>query len=305
MCGDDDKVRTGLLPGKKQVYIVVAGDLVHQRILKDRETVAKTDDDIAPEVFPCLQKEAVGPFGGMLRRQLRKDAVDLVDAFIGEDLIDVSEAALLQRKKIAAGILQIADIVDKCHQEVQFRTAPEVIRLLGAGGILNDGVGHGGYKVRICFQSRKAVPTVRVRHIEEIDRLDIEAMLPKIRRKVFKEFAFGVGHDNGFRVSAAASLRAAHEEGNDKASGLIGAGCADAEDVIVFPRLHAVRHVGGVFFRIIRPRLNASKEHSGNFFGAAQLQMLSKLLFCRKSGGAVSAVRQDIKAAGVPGKFVA
>ena len=40
-------------------------------------------------------------------------------------------------------------------------------------------------------------------------------------------------------------------------------------------------HVGGVFFRIIRPRLNASKEHSGNFFGAAQLQMLSKLLFCR------------------------
>ena len=284
---------------------MVAGDLVHQRILKDREPVAKADDDVAPEVFSCFQKEAVGAFGGMLRRQLRKDAVDLVDAFIGEDLIDVSEAALLQRKKIAAGILQIADIVDKCHQEVQFRTAPEVIRLLGAGGILNDGVGHGGYKVRICFQSRKAVPTVRVRHIEEIDRLDIEAMLPKIRRKVFKEFAFGVGHDNGFMVSAAASLRAAHEEGNDKASGLIGAGCADAEDVIVFPRLHAVRHVGSVFFRIIRPRLNASKEHSGNFFGAAQLQMLSKLLFCRKSGGAVSAVRQDIKAAGVPGKFVA
>lgn len=82
MGGDDDKVRTGLLPGKKQVYIVVAGDLVHQRILKDRKTVAKTDDDIAPEVFSCLQKEAVGAFGGMLRRQLRKDAVDLVDAFI-------------------------------------------------------------------------------------------------------------------------------------------------------------------------------------------------------------------------------
>ena len=284
---------------------MVAGDLVHQRILKDRETVAKADDDIAPEVFSRLQKEPVWSLGRMLRRQLRKDAVDLVDAFIGEDLIDVSEAALLQRKKIAAGILQIADIVDERHQEVQFRTAPEVIRLLGAGGILNDGVGHGGYKVRICFQSRKAVPTVRVCHIEEIDRLDIEAMLPKIWCKVFKEFALGVGHDNGFRVSAAASLRAAHEEGNDKASGLIGAGCADAEDIIVFPGLHAVRHVGSVFFRIIRPRLNASKEHSGNFFGAAQLQMLSKLLFCRKSGGAVSAVRQDIKAAGVPGKIVA
>ena len=106
-------------------------------------------------------------------------------------------------------------------------------------------------------------------------------------------------------VSAAASLRAAHEEGNDKASGLIGAGCADAEDVIVFPGLHAVRHVGSVFFRIIWPRLNASKQHSGNFFSAAELQMLSKLLFCRKSGGAVSAVRQDIKATGIAGELIA
>ena len=82
MCGDDDKVGAGLLPGKKQVYIVVAGDLVHQRILKDRETVAKADDDIAPEVFSRLQKEPVWSLGRMLRRQLRKDAVDLVDAFI-------------------------------------------------------------------------------------------------------------------------------------------------------------------------------------------------------------------------------
>ena len=64
MGGDDDKVRTGLLPGKKQVYIVVSGDLVHQRILKDRKTVAKADDDVAPEVFSCFQKEAVGAFGG-------------------------------------------------------------------------------------------------------------------------------------------------------------------------------------------------------------------------------------------------
>ena len=55
MGGDDDKVRTGLLPGKKQVYIVVSGDLVHQRILKDRKTVAKADDDVAPEVFFCFR----------------------------------------------------------------------------------------------------------------------------------------------------------------------------------------------------------------------------------------------------------
>ena len=50
---------------------MVAGDLVHQRVLKDRKAIAKADDDVAPEIFPCLQKEAVRTFGRMLGRELR------------------------------------------------------------------------------------------------------------------------------------------------------------------------------------------------------------------------------------------
>ena len=50
---------------------MVAGDLVHQRVLKDRKAVAKADDDVAPEIFPSLQKEAVRTFGWVLRRELR------------------------------------------------------------------------------------------------------------------------------------------------------------------------------------------------------------------------------------------
>ena len=97
---------------------MVAGDLVHQRVLKDRKAVAKADDDVAPEIFPSLQKEAVRTFGRMLGRELRQGTVDFVNAFIGEDLIDVAEAALLQGEKIASIILLVADIVDERHEEI-------------------------------------------------------------------------------------------------------------------------------------------------------------------------------------------
>ena len=50
---------------------MVAGDLVHQRVLKDRKAVPKANDDVALEIFPCLQKKAVRPFGRMLGRELR------------------------------------------------------------------------------------------------------------------------------------------------------------------------------------------------------------------------------------------
>ena len=76
---------------------MVAGDLIHQRVLKDREAVAQTDDDIAPKVFSRLQEQPVRALGRMFRWKFRQNTVDLIDAFISEDLVDVSEAALLQR----------------------------------------------------------------------------------------------------------------------------------------------------------------------------------------------------------------
>lgn len=246
-------------------------------------------------------------FSRMLRRQLRKDAVDFIDAFIGEDLIDVSEAALLQRKKIAAGILQIANIVDERHQKVQFRTAPEVIRFLGAGGILDDSVCHGGHKVGIGVQPCKAVPSIRVRHIEEIDRLDIKALLFKVRCCHFKKLALGIRYDYRLRVAAfvvAAALSAAHEEGNDKASRLIRAGGANTEDVVILTRLHAVGDIGGILVWVVRTLFDASEEHSSDLLGGAQFQMLGKLFLLRKARGAMSTVGKNIKAAGVTGKMV-
>ena len=197
---------------------MVAGDLIDQRILEHRKSVAQSDDDIAPEVFSRLQEEAVGTLGRMLRRELRQRAVDLVDALIGEDLIDIAKAALLQGKQVSTLILFITDIVDQRHEKVQLRTAPEVVCFIGTGGVLNNGVGHGGHKVGVGIQPRKAVPAVRVRHIEEIDRFDIKALFPKVRRHHFKKLGLRVCHDYRLRMTTAASLRTAHEERDNEAS---------------------------------------------------------------------------------------
>ena len=46
--GNDDEIRAGPLSRQYEVYIVVAGDGVHQFVLEDGKPVAKTGDDVAP-----------------------------------------------------------------------------------------------------------------------------------------------------------------------------------------------------------------------------------------------------------------
>ena len=163
----------------------------------------------------AFRKRPWGPLAGCSGGSSAKRAVDLVDALIGEDLINVAEAALLQGKQVAALILLIADIVDERHEKIQFRTAPEVIGFFGAGGILNDGVGHGGHKVRVGVQPCKAVPAVRVRHIEEIDGFDIKALLSESTAPSFQKarpWDPSRSRTRGAPAIAAAALCTAHEE---------------------------------------------------------------------------------------------
>ena len=60
----------------------------------------------------------MGTLGRMLRRKLRQRAVNLVDALIGEDLINITKAALLQGKQVSAFVLFITDIVDERHEKI-------------------------------------------------------------------------------------------------------------------------------------------------------------------------------------------
>ena len=147
-----------------------------------------------------------------------------------------------------------------------------------------------------------------MRHIEEIDGFDIKAILFKVWRCHFKKLALGIRYDYRLRVAAfvvAAALGTAHEERNDKASRLIRAGGADAEDVVVLAGLHAVSDIGGILLRIVGTLLDASKEHPCDLLGASQFQVLGKLLFCCKAGGTVSTIRKNIKAARVSCEVIA
>ena len=69
---------------------MVAGDGVHQLILEDGKPVAETGDDVAPEIFACLQEQPVMALGGVIGRQRRQRAVQLIDAHGGKDLIYVA-----------------------------------------------------------------------------------------------------------------------------------------------------------------------------------------------------------------------
>ena len=48
---------------------MVARDFIHQTALKNRQPVAEANNNVAPEVFLCLEKQAVRVFGRMFRRE--------------------------------------------------------------------------------------------------------------------------------------------------------------------------------------------------------------------------------------------
>ena len=98
--------------------------------------------------------------GGVVRRQRCQRAVQLIDAHGGKDMIHVAQTPLLDGQQITLFIPQIADVVDQGHQEIQLRTAPEVIGLFGAGGILDDGVGHRLHQIRFRVQAIETVPAI-------------------------------------------------------------------------------------------------------------------------------------------------
>lgn len=99
-------------------------------------------------------------FGGVVRRQRRQCAVQLIDAHGSKDLIHVAQTPLLDGQQITLFIPQIADIMDQGHQEIQLRTTPKVIGLFGAGGILDDGVGHRLHQIRFRVQAIETVPAI-------------------------------------------------------------------------------------------------------------------------------------------------
>lgn len=113
----------------------------------------------------------------VLRRKLGQDVIDLIDALVSQNLIDVAQTALLDGQQPSLLVLEIADIMNERHQQIQLRAAPEVVRLPGTGSVLNDRVGHRLHQFRFRVQRVQTVPAVRVSHVQEIDGFDVKAHL--------------------------------------------------------------------------------------------------------------------------------
>ena len=125
-------------------------------------------------------------------------------------------------------------------------------------------------------------------------------MLPEIRRKTFKKFPLGIRDERGL-----AAFRAAHEERNDKASGLAAARRADAEQVIIVPSDHPVRRVERVSIRVVRMLFDFAEDHALRFARRREFQKFAHFLLCQKTGRAMRTVRENVKPAWVMRVFIA
>ena len=203
---------------------MVARDLIHQTALEDRQPVAETNNDVAPEVFFGLEEQAVRILGRVLWWESFELAVDLLNALRRDHVVHIAEPTLFNGEQIPVGVAQIDDVVNERHEQIQFCPAPEIVGLLRPRRVLHDRVGYRLHKLRLGVQTVQTVPAVRMLHIQKVYRFHIEAVLPEIRGKTFKQFSLGVRNERGLTA-----LCAAHEERNDEPAGLTAARRADAE----------------------------------------------------------------------------
>ena len=124
-------------------------------------------------------------------------------------------------------------------------------------------------------------------------------MLPEIWRKAFKKLALGIRNERGLTA-----LCAAHEERDDKASGLAAARCADAEQIVVVPGNHPMRRIERVSIRIVRMLFDFAEDHALRPARRRQLQKLAHFFLRQETGRAMCAVRKNVKPARVVRVFV-
>ena len=77
---------------------MVARDLIYQTALKDRQPVAKANDDVASEIFLCLEEQTMRILGRVFRWQGFEFTVDFLNALRRDHAVHVAKAALLNGK---------------------------------------------------------------------------------------------------------------------------------------------------------------------------------------------------------------
>ena len=147
---------------------MVSRDLIYKAVLVNSEPIAEPDYYVAPQVFPCLQKQAVRSLRRMSGQQMRQCLVNLVNAFLCKYLIYGTKPTLLDREQLSVFVSKVHDIVDESHQQIKFRPCPEVVGFTRGGGVCYYGICDGLHKLWLCIQPIQAVPAVGVLHVEKV-----------------------------------------------------------------------------------------------------------------------------------------
>ena len=190
--------------------------------------------------------------------------------------------------------------MDQSHQQVQFGLAPEILPVLAVGGVVDDDLRDGLHQIRVAVHIGKAVPCVRIFHIQQVEQPHLIARIPEEARHGLIELSLGVHQDQ-----AVLSFGTLHDHGFYIPAALSGAGASAHDRVLRKTAVFLQRHIVGILVVIIRVILLFAEDRAVQFIQRPGIHDALHFLSLHESAGAVGAVRENIKATFVPDEFVA
>ena len=118
----DAEVRALLMARLRQADLVVAGDLPNQPVLEYLQPCPQPDDDTAAHRVGCLAEDVVGRLCRVGDREQVEEAVQLLFAAHGQQLVHLPDVLPLRREPLV-------HIQHECLQKVHLRIVPEPVTL--------------------------------------------------------------------------------------------------------------------------------------------------------------------------------
>ena len=302
--GDTTEVGAGLLPGKRQVDLVVGGDFVHQRVLEHRQAVAQSNGDVAPDLPVGQLENTIGRQRRVTFGQRLKAPLQIPKGLVGEHPVNGPERPLLNREQFrGAGDGLGCDIVHQSHEQIELRLFPKVLPLVGVGGILDDDLRDGLHQVFVLLNPAQAVPGITVFHVQKVEHPDLITLFPEKRGHTLVDLSLRIYTDQALlRAPFSSALK---NKGLHKATGLARAGGAVHHDVLRQAAIGAQSHILSVLVIIVWIILQLAEKRSRQLRDGARQQNLLLFFLGHEAGGTVCAIGKNVKAAFVPDKLVA
>ncbi len=184
------EIGTFLVARLRQADLVAAGDLPDQLILEYLQPCAKPDDDAAAHRVGRLLEDVIGCLCRVGDRKQVEKAVQLLFRVHGQQLINLPDVLSLRWESLV-------HIQHKGFQQVHLRVVPEVVAFRGAG-VFDDDIGKELRHDLLSFNLRKAVPTVGIFGVDEVEHPHGIAIFLKVEAHIRVKLRFRIGDDEAF-----------------------------------------------------------------------------------------------------------